>query len=144
MVESQRSVVRKVLWYLGWPARELLLLALKIYKKWISPGLPNSCKYHPSCSTYAVRSVERHGVGKGSLLAAWRVLKCNPFSEGGLNPIPSPGHWRSDVHTNGDPRVSEDSFRGDLELEDSGADPGLTCSTTTSKTDSTNFLAPGV
>lgn len=69
--------------------RRALLALLRFYKRHISPGLPqNRCKYLPTCSEYAYEAIERHGTLKGSLLALWRVLRCNPFSHGGYDPVP--------------------------------------------------------
>ena len=96
--------LRQFLWFAGWPLRQLLILGVRGYKKFISPGLPSSCRYYPSCSTYAVQSLQRHGVFKGLVLASWRILKCNPFTEGGVNPIPEKGKWRSAVGPDGEPR----------------------------------------
>ena len=56
----------------------------------ISPALPRRCKYHPTCSAYAVQAVERYGILRGSVLAAWRLLRCNPFSHGGYDPVVGP------------------------------------------------------
>ena len=53
----------------------------------ISPALPRRCKYHPSCSAYAVQAVESYGILRGVVLAVWRVLRCNPFSHGGFDPV---------------------------------------------------------
>lgn len=58
------------------------------YKRWISPLLPASCRFVPSCSEYAIEAVERHGVVAGAALASWRLLRCQPFSRGGLDPVP--------------------------------------------------------
>ena len=55
------------------------------YKRWISPLLPRACRFSPSCSQYARLAVLKHGVAKGSALAAWRVLRCNPFHPGGVD-----------------------------------------------------------
>lgn len=60
---------------------------VKAYSRFISPGLPRRCKYEPTCSAYAVEAVERFGVLRGLLLAAWRLLRCNPFSHGGFDPV---------------------------------------------------------
>ena len=65
----------------------LVLAALRGYKRHISPLLPPACRYTPSCSEYAVDAVERHGVLKGTALAAKRLLSCNPFSRGGYDPV---------------------------------------------------------
>lgn len=58
------------------------------YQRWISPSRPRRCRYEPTCSNYAGESIERFGVGRGLLLAAWRLLRCNPFSHGGFDPVP--------------------------------------------------------
>ena len=56
------------------------------YMRWISPAFPRRCKYEPTCSAYALESVRRFGVARGLVLAAWRLLRCNPFSHGGYDP----------------------------------------------------------
>jgi putative membrane protein insertion efficiency factor len=61
---------------------------LRFYKKRISPQLPPACRYTPTCSEYAIEAIERRGVIIGGLLAAKRVLSCNPFSRGGYDPVP--------------------------------------------------------
>jgi hypothetical protein len=61
---------------------------LKIYKGAISPALPVSCRYVPTCSEYAAEAVARHGVLHGALLGLWRILRCNPFARGGYDPVP--------------------------------------------------------
>jgi uncharacterized protein len=66
--------------------RAVVLAPIRFYARWISPGLPPRCKYHPSCSAYAVQSVERYGILRGLVLAVWRVLRCNPWSHGGYDP----------------------------------------------------------
>ena len=53
----------------------------------ISPALPRRCKYHPTCSAYAVQAIRSYGILRGSVLAAWRLLRCNPFSHGGYDPV---------------------------------------------------------
>jgi uncharacterized protein len=64
----------------------LLLAPLRLYRRFVSPALPARCKYHPTCSAYAVQSIERFGILRGSVLAVWRLLRCNPFSHGGYDP----------------------------------------------------------
>ena len=61
---------------------------LRFYKGWISPVLPVSCKYVPTCSEYAAEAVARHGLIWGACLGAWRVLRCNPLARGGYDPVP--------------------------------------------------------
>lgn len=68
--------------------KRVLLALIGAYKRWLSPAMPRRCRYEPSCSTYAAESVSRFGSGKGLLLAGWRLLRCNPFSHGGFDPVP--------------------------------------------------------
>lgn len=68
--------------------KRILLLLVKSYRRIISPLKPPCCKYFPTCSEYALKAIEIHGTVKGTLLAAWRVLRCNPWSLGGIDPVP--------------------------------------------------------
>ncbi len=56
----------------------------------ISPYFPASCRYYPTCSQYAIDALRIHGLFKGMVLAAWRILRCNPWSDGGEDPVPEP------------------------------------------------------
>lgn len=76
--------------------RRLFVLPIRVYQRVLSPLTPPSCRFEPSCSEYGVQSVLAHGLGKGSLLAAWRILRCHPFTAGGLDPVPPPGRWKPD------------------------------------------------
>jgi putative membrane protein insertion efficiency factor len=71
------------------PFAAVFLAPVRLYQRFISPGLPARCRYHPSCSAYAVEAVREYGVLRGAVLAAWRVLRCNPWSAGGLDPVAS-------------------------------------------------------
>ena len=71
--------------------KSALLGLLRLYKRWISPAFPPSCRYLPTCSEYAMEAVERHGVVRGALMAGWRLLRCHPLAKGGLDPVVSPG-----------------------------------------------------
>ena len=68
--------------------KRALLALIGAYQRWLSPSLPRRCRYEPSCSSYAAESVRRFGALRGTLLASWRVLRCNPFSHGGFDPPP--------------------------------------------------------
>jgi uncharacterized protein len=68
--------------------RSIASSALRAYKRLISPLLGSSCRFTPTCSEYAMEAVERHGVFIGTLLSAWRILRCNPLSRGGLDLVP--------------------------------------------------------
>jgi hypothetical protein len=65
-----------------------LVGAVRMYQKLVSPLLPPSCRFYPSCSAYAVTALERHGALKGSWLAARRLARCHPFHPGGIDPVP--------------------------------------------------------
>jgi len=67
--------------------KSLALRSLQLYKRWISPALPPSCRYVPTCSEYAMEAVERYGAWRGGLKATWRLLRCHPFAKGGLDPV---------------------------------------------------------
>jgi putative membrane protein insertion efficiency factor len=66
----------------------ILILIVKFYRKFISPLKPPCCKYYPTCSAYAVEALKRHGAVKGIILAGWRLLRCNPWSLGGIDYVP--------------------------------------------------------
>jgi len=70
-----------------WPRAGLALL-IRGYQRVISPVLPPSCRFHPSCSQYTLEAVERHGVFKGSWLGLRRLSRCHPFNPGGFDPVP--------------------------------------------------------
>jgi putative membrane protein insertion efficiency factor len=67
--------------------KSVALWVLRIYKRWISPAFPPSCRYLPTCSEYAMEAVERYGVLRGGAMAAWRLLRCHPLAAGGLDPV---------------------------------------------------------
>jgi len=66
----------------------VLVLAVRGYQALVSPLIGPHCRYAPSCSHYAVEALERHGVVRGLALAAWRILRCHPFAQGGHDPVP--------------------------------------------------------
>jgi hypothetical protein len=72
--------------------RSFVVGGLRVYKAVISPLLPPACRFHPTCSEYAAEAVELHGVLRGAALAAWRLLRCNPWSRGGFDPVPAELH----------------------------------------------------
>ena len=65
----------------------VLTAPIRLYQRFISPLLPRRCKYEPTCSAYAVQAVRSFGPVRGTVLAVWRVLRCNPFSHGGYDPV---------------------------------------------------------
>lgn len=65
----------------------LILLLLRCYKRFLSPLLPSACRFHPTCSVYAMEAISRYGAWRGSLLAVRRLSRCHPFHPGGLDPV---------------------------------------------------------
>jgi putative membrane protein insertion efficiency factor len=74
--------------------RHVLALALRAYRRVVSPLYGDVCRYYPSCSAYALEAVETHGAAKGSVLAMRRVGRCHPWAAGGLDPVPEVFRWR--------------------------------------------------
>jgi len=74
---SRRSVMRR-----------LLIFFVRAYQTVLSPMLPPSCRYYPSCSAYAIEALEKHGALRGSWLAVRRITRCHPFRPGGFDPVP--------------------------------------------------------
>lgn len=68
--------------------RKLALLSIKFYKRFISPYLPDACRYYPTCSEYTYIAIEKHGFFKGIFLGFKRILKCQPFYKGGVDLVP--------------------------------------------------------
>ncbi len=68
--------------------KRLLIFLIKFYQHQVSPILPPTCKFQPSCSQYALEAIELHGVVRGTFLALLRILRCNPFAVGGFDPVP--------------------------------------------------------
>lgn len=67
--------------------KKLVVSILRFYKKFISPALPDRCRFYPTCSEYAVTAVEKYGVLKGSIKSIYRIIRCNPFNKGGYDPV---------------------------------------------------------
>lgn len=99
------------------PLAWLLIAPIRFYQRFITPYTPATCRYYPTCSSYAVRALRTHGAVKGTLLTAARLLRCNPWSSGGIDYPPPRGRWRG-VPT--DPDRPADSDSG----SDSGSDTG--------------------
>ncbi|MCL5031185.1 MAG: membrane protein insertion efficiency factor YidD [Bacteroidetes bacterium] len=67
--------------------RNIFVLFIRGYQKFLSPLFPPSCRFYPTCSEYAVQAFQKYGVFKGGTKAAWRILRCNPFNKGGYDPL---------------------------------------------------------
>lgn len=68
--------------------KKLFIFLIKFYRKYLSPLKTTKCPYCPTCSTYGLQAVEKYGAIKGGGLALWRIIRCNPFSHGGYDPVP--------------------------------------------------------
>lgn len=75
--------------FLAW----LLILPIRVYQRVLSPLTPPTCRFHPTCSHYAVEALSTHGPFKGFLLGVWRILRCQPFSKEGPDPVPPRDDW---------------------------------------------------
>jgi putative membrane protein insertion efficiency factor len=80
--------------------RTILVFVIRCYQRLVSPLLPPVCKYEPTCSAYAIEAIRKKGIARGCLMAAWRVLRCNPFAKGGYDPVEPPqDHAEDDDET---------------------------------------------
>lgn len=89
----------------------ILVLPIRGYQLFISPLTPATCKFHPTCSAYAVTALRRHGPFKGLVLAVYRVGRCHPWQAGGLDPVPQRGAWRPDMTPDGRTVIPEGDLR---------------------------------
>lgn len=76
--------------------RSLAIAPIRGYQKYISPAFAPSCRYAPTCSNYAIEAIREHGAIKGIILGTWRILRCNPWSKGGVDHVPPRGRWKPD------------------------------------------------
>jgi len=79
--------------------RAIVLAPIMVYQRVVSPAIPRRCKYEPTCSRYAVEAIRDYGILRGLLLAGWRLLRCNPWSYGGYDPVERQRLFRIGPHT---------------------------------------------
>jgi putative membrane protein insertion efficiency factor len=82
--------LRRALWVAGTPVRAFLIGGIHLYRLTLSPWLGGQCRYYPSCSHYAEDAIRLHGAAKGTGLAVWRIVRCGPFTKGGVDHVPNP------------------------------------------------------
>jgi putative membrane protein insertion efficiency factor len=89
---SQRKTrdVRDLAWFVWLLPRNAGIVLIRAYRAVVSPLYGDVCRYYPSCSHYALQAIQQHGVVKGVGLGTWRILRCNPWSEGGVDDVPAP------------------------------------------------------
>jgi uncharacterized protein len=80
--------VRRIVWMGGAPARLALVGCIRLYRVTLSGWIGGQCRFYPSCSHYAEGAIRTHGAIRGSLMAAWRIARCGPFTPGGVDPVP--------------------------------------------------------
>lgn len=68
--------------------KHIMIKLIRLYQKYLSPLKTVKCPYTPTCSNYGIEAIEKYGAIKGGLLALWRIIRCNPFSKGGYDPVP--------------------------------------------------------
>ncbi len=81
-------MIKRITYYISYYSIQPILLIIIVYKKIVSPLLPNACRYYPTCSQYAYKALKKHGLFYGSYLAVRRLLRCNPLFPGGYDPVP--------------------------------------------------------
>ena len=77
----------RVLKLASWPVKAVLILVIRFYQRAVSPFLPATCRFTPSCSQYMLEAVQKKGVLRGLVMGAWRLLRCNPLFHGGHDPV---------------------------------------------------------
>ena len=74
--------------FVGISMKKILITIIRFYQRYLSPLKSTKCPYYPSCSNYGLEAIQKYGAFKGGILALWRILRCNPFSKGGYDPVP--------------------------------------------------------
>ena len=97
-------MIRRAVRTVGAPVRALEIALIRMYRATLSGWLGGQCRYYPTCSHYAEDAIRQHGVMKGTTLAAWRILRCNPFGKGGIDHVRSSASY--DAVTRGSDRVA--------------------------------------
>ncbi|MGD1056174.1 MAG: membrane protein insertion efficiency factor YidD [Solirubrobacteraceae bacterium] len=101
MSESAQSTTATQGWTASRIARTIAVAPIAFYQRVISPGIPQRCKYEPTCSRYAVGAIREYGILRGLVLAGWRLLRCNPWSLGGYDPVEAQRVFRVASHAEG-------------------------------------------
>jgi putative membrane protein insertion efficiency factor len=87
--------ISDVLWTAGTPARGALLLGVRLYRATLAGWLGGQCRFYPTCSHYAETAIREHGAVRGTIMAGWRIARCNPYSAGGVDHVPPGRRARS-------------------------------------------------
>ena len=92
------SRLRRAFWRAGAPARAALIAAIHLYRVTLSGWLGGQCRFYPTCSHYGEEAIRTHGAIRGSTMAFWRVLRCNPFGAGGIDRVPPRREYGGVIH----------------------------------------------
>jgi putative membrane protein insertion efficiency factor len=98
-------MMRRCIRAMGAPTRALEIALIRLYRGTLSGWLGGQCRFYPSCSRYAEDAIREYGAVKGTILAAWRVLRCNPFGSGGIDRVPGAAEYEPVIHNDEDRRV---------------------------------------
>lgn len=113
---ASTAVWRVIAWVwnhsIGFVLTWTLIILIRIYQLTLSKLLPPSCRFYPSCSAYGLEAMKVHGALKGTALTAARLGRCNPWNDGGIDPVPAHGRWKPDVDRLGEPRSETMSGHG--------------------------------
>jgi len=82
------NALHRALWLAGAPLRAVLVGGIRLYRATLSGAYGSQCRFYPSCSHYAEDAIVMHGAARGSAMAVWCILRCQPFGRGGVNPVP--------------------------------------------------------
>jgi uncharacterized protein len=91
------KALRRALWQVGAPARAALIGGIRLYQATLSGAFGSQCRFYPSCSHYAADAIRTYGAARGSAMAVWRILRCQPFGRGGFEPV-SPRRGTPDAY----------------------------------------------
>lgn len=94
--------MRRTLWVAGTPARALLIATIHLYRATLSGWLGGQCRFYPTCSHYGEDAIRMHGATRGTLMATWRVLRCNPFGAGGIDHVRPRSEYGDVIHSTGE------------------------------------------
>ena len=99
--------------------KKLFLLPVRFYRRFISPLTPPCCRFQPTCSQYCIEAVEEWGIIRGFALAVWRILRCNPWSKGGYDPVPGKGFRNKKIKGNaGDGNTTDNNKEKDISYDE--------------------------
>jgi putative membrane protein insertion efficiency factor len=91
-------MIRRAAWFVGAPVRAVEIGLIRLYRATLSGWLGGHCRFYPTCSHYAEDAIRDRGAFRGTLMAAWRILRCNPFGKGGIDHVPSPRRYDDVTH----------------------------------------------